>query len=75
MQYIIVSFPDSRLVSVNDVEAGLTNTVIRIGAGKHAFSLGAPTDYEPSEIIEIIDNTNVNEPAMIKFSKKSQNSE
>ena len=67
MQYVEVRFTKNRAVYIDGVENGTTNTILRVGAGTHAFDLGAPNDYDPPEEIRRIQGTNALEPEIIEF--------
>ena len=67
MEYVEVRFSQKRKVYVDGNESGETNKILRIGTGKHAFHLGEPLNYEPQEIIRIIEDTSSLRPEIIIF--------
>lgn len=67
MEYVEVRFARARVVYVDGVENGPTNTILRIGAGTHSFDLGKPHDYDPPEVVRRIHGTNELEPIVIDF--------
>jgi hypothetical protein len=67
MEYVIVEFSSSRKVYVDGRESGSTNTIFRIGAGRHDFHLGTPLNYYPRQIRELVEGTNALAPKVIHF--------
>lgn len=69
MEYIIVKYAKERqrFVYIDGKKAGLLNRLIRVGAGSHRFSLGAPQDYVPADVEMQVQGTNALQPAIIEF--------
>ena len=57
MEYLIVHFPRSRRVKIDDEFNGRTDDVIEIEAGKHVVSLGPPYNFTPDEQTIILKDT------------------
>lgn len=71
MEYLLVHFPRSRRVLVDDEFNGRTNELIELEAGRHTVSLGPPYDnYEPDEYIVILKNTSALDPREVTFELK-----
>ena len=49
MEFLLVHFPRSRRVKVDDEFNGRTEEVIELEAGTHVISLGPPRNFKPSE--------------------------
>jgi len=67
MEYVEVRFSIVRQVNIDGSPGGETNKILRVGAGTHLFDLGSPKDYQPTEITQVIENTNALDPAIIEF--------
>ena len=50
MEYVIVEFPDSRDVFVDDADdpVASTNEMFELEEGTHYFNLGQPINYRPA---------------------------
>lgn len=70
MEYVIVKYPDTRDVYIDDVLNGQTNEILYIDAGTHTFDLGKPEDYLPDEQDVVVSGTNVLTPMEITFTRK-----
>lgn len=69
MEYVIVKYPLSRTVLVDDEDAGLTNEILRMDEGTHTFALDGAKDYKPlSQTLEISGTNSVN-PKGVAFEK------
>lgn len=67
MEYVIVKYPKSRTVLVDDEKAGLTNVILRMDEGTHKFALDGAKDYTPlSQTLEI-KGTNPVSPKEVTF--------
>ncbi|WKE65860.1 hypothetical protein PVT67_00970 [Gallaecimonas kandeliae] len=71
MEYVVVSFPGSREVLIDEQPNGATNEVLRVGAGRHSFSLGGQPDFSPQAVTATISNTSVLQPKVITFEAAS----
>jgi hypothetical protein len=69
LECVEVQFPDDRSVFIDGNESGRTNRLRYVNTGSHRFHLGDPKNYQPSEIIRVIENTSSLTPAIIKFEK------
>ena len=49
MEYLIVHFPRSRRVKVDDEFNGRTDELIELEAGSHLVTLGPPDNFTPEE--------------------------
>ena len=70
MEYVKVTFPTRRLVYIDDEENGYTNTVLRVDAGTHVFSLGNLANFRPASRKLRVADTSVLEPLEVKFFRK-----
>ena len=69
MEYVTVTYPESRRVFVDGVETGNTNTTLRIQEGTHTFNLGEPRDYTPKWRRQVVSGTTSLSPMEISFEK------
>jgi len=69
-QFVIVSFPEDRIVFVDGTPCGRTNTVITVQRGTHAFTLADPQDYSPSSITQLVAGTTHHAPLQLTFTKE-----
>ena len=67
MEYLLVHFPRSRRVKIDDEFNGRTDEVIEIEAGKHVVSLGYPYNFTPEERTIILKDTSEVEPREVSF--------
>lgn len=67
MEFLVVHFPRSRRVLVEDEFNGRTEDLIELEAGRHVVSLGPPYNYTPEERIIIVKNTSELEPREVSF--------
>ena len=70
MEYVKITFPTRRLVYIDDEEGGYTNTVLRVDAGTHLFSLGNVANFRPASRKVTVEDTSVLEPLEVKFFRK-----
>lgn len=72
MEFLLVHFPRSRRVLIDDEFNGRTDEVIELEAGKHIVSLGPPYDnYTPDQHTIILKDTSELEPREVSFDLKS----
>ena len=72
MEYLVVHFPRSRRVLIDDEFNGRTEELIELEAGRHVVSLGPPYDnFTPDQYTIILKNTAVLEPREVSFDLKS----
>ena len=69
MEYVIVRFPESRIVFIDGVEGGITNRSLRVDEGKHTFKLDDPKDYIPNWRRPTVTLTNPIKPMEVFFEK------
>jgi hypothetical protein len=67
MEYLLVTFPRSRRVKIDDEFNGRTGEVIELEAGSHVVSLGPPDNFSPEEQRIILRNTSELDPREICF--------
>ena len=67
MEYLVVHFPRSRRVMIDDEFNGRTEEVIEIEAGRHVVSLGPPNNFTPDQQIIVLKNTAELEPREVSF--------
>ncbi|MGH8616001.1 MAG: hypothetical protein ACREYF_29315 [Gammaproteobacteria bacterium] len=67
MEYLLVKFPRSRRVKVDDEFHGRTDEVVELEAGSHVVSLGPPANFTPSEQRIILKDTSELDPREISF--------
>ena len=67
MEYLIVHFPRSRRVKIDDEFNGRTDELIEVEAGRHVVTLGPPDNFTPDERTVILQNTSELEPREIAF--------
>lgn len=72
MEYLLVHFPRSRRVKIDDAFNGRTDEVIEIEAGKHVVSLGYPYNFTPEERTIILKDTSEVEPREVSFDLLSE---
>ncbi|MBY0574670.1 MAG: PEGA domain-containing protein [Undibacterium sp.] len=70
MEYVIVTYPTSRIVNIDGENGGKTNQVLRVDAGKHQFDLGSMANYTPTFRKINVKDTTVLSPLEIIFNKK-----
>ena len=67
MEYLIVHFPRSRRVKVDDEFNGRTDELIELEAGNHVVTLGPPDNFNPDERRIVLKDTSELEPREINF--------
>lgn len=67
MEYLVVHFPRSRRVKVDDEFNGRTEDLIELEAGSHIVTLGPPDNFIPGERRLILKDTSELEPREISF--------
>lgn len=66
-QYIVVHFPQERVVYCGGVEIGFTNQLLGINGGTHTITLDDPQDYTPPEQVVVVAGTSVAFPLELHF--------
>lgn len=67
MEYLVVHFPRSRRVMIDDEFNGRTEEVIELEAGRHVVSLGPPNNFTPDQQTILLKNTTELEPREVSF--------
>ena len=67
MEYLIVFFPQTREVRVDDVPQGKTNVILQLEAGLYDVTLGPPRDFSPVAQTILLTNTAPADPYRITF--------
>ena len=67
MEYLIVHFPRSRRVKVDDEFNGRTEELIELEPGSHVVTLGPPDNFTPYERRLVLKETSELEPREISF--------
>jgi hypothetical protein len=67
MEYLVVHFPRSRRVTIDEEFNGRTEDVIELEAGRHVVSLGPPYNFTPEDQTIILKDTSKLEPREVSF--------
>jgi hypothetical protein len=67
MENLLVHFPRSRRVKVDDEFNGRTEELIELEAGKHVVTLGPPQNFKPTQQVVVLKNTTPISPREITF--------
>ena len=67
MEYLIVHFPRSRRVKVDEEFNGRTDELIELEPGSHVVTLGPPDNFTPYERRLVLKETSELEPREISF--------
>jgi hypothetical protein len=67
VEYLIVHFPRSRRVKVDDEFNGRTDELIELEPGSHVVTLGPPDNFSPYERRLVLKETSELEPREISF--------
>jgi len=68
-EWILVQFPESRTVLVDDTPTGVTNKAILVQRGTHVVALGGDQNYSPPSITRQVVNTTKANPMLFVFTK------
>lgn len=72
MEFLLVHFPRSRRVLIDDEFNGRTDELIELEAGRHVVSLGPPYDnYRPEMYTITLQDTSELEPREVSFDLKA----
>jgi hypothetical protein len=72
MGWVLVHYPTTRRVLVDDDDLGETNTLLYVGVdGTHTFSLDPPPDFEPDSVTRRVINTTRDLPLELTFKPKA----
>lgn len=69
MEYIRVTYPESRTVYIDGEENGDTGAMLRVEEGRHTINLGDPRDYTPKWRRPVVTGTNSRDPMVIEFER------
>jgi hypothetical protein len=67
MEFLVVHFPRSRRVFVDDVFSGRTDEVIELEAGTHKVALGPPNNFTPATRKIVLRDTSPLTPLEVSF--------
>lgn len=67
---VVVRYPGSRVVYVDNDVCGETNRILVVQTGRHVFALGEPRDYRPTSVEEKVEETTATDPLVIVFRPK-----
>lgn len=67
MEFLLVHFPRSRRVTVDDEFNGRTDELIELEAGTHFISLGPPKNFTPEQRKVVLKDTDPVSPREISF--------
>ena len=67
MEYLIVHFPRSRRVKIDDEFNGRTEELIELEAGTHIVTLGPPDNFTPSQRKIVLADTDPLSPREVSF--------
>ncbi len=69
MQFVVVSFPESRSVLSGGNAVGPTNQTLALNGGTHTFTLSDPPDYAPPAQQVTVAGTSASQPLMLAFTR------
>jgi hypothetical protein len=67
MEYLLVTYPEERDVTIDSVVAGLTNQIITLEAGTYTVSLAPPRNFAPRSQTVTVEDTAPLEPLEVVF--------
>ncbi len=67
MEYIKVTYPESRTVYIDGEENGDTGAILRVEEGTHTINLGDPRDYKPKWRRPVVTDTTSRDPMIVEF--------
>ena len=67
MEFLVVHFPRSRRVKVDDEFNGRTEELIELEAGTHEISLGPPDNFKPGKRKIVLADTDPVSPMEVSF--------
>jgi hypothetical protein len=67
MEFVVVTFSNTRSVNVDGAPRGQTGQLLRLQAGTHNFDLGTPLDYAPVNVMTPVRGTTAAAPMVIAF--------
>lgn len=66
-EFLLVNFPESRLLVINEVLQGRTNIVVRLEAGTYDIALAGRRDFSPDSQRVTLRFTAITNPAELTF--------
>lgn len=69
MQYLLITFPEQRVIIIDEIEQGITNDVLELEQGTHTATLKGPSDFDPKMREFILRRTSELNPKVIRFEK------
>lgn len=67
MEFVVVTFTNTRSVNIDGAPRGRTGQLLRLQAGTHNFDLGTPPDYAPANVMAPVRGTTATAPMIIAF--------
>lgn len=67
MEYLLVTFRESRGVVVDGVREGFTNEVLELEMGTHEITLMPPADFTPDKHEIVLRRTTAISPKVVAF--------
>ena len=71
MEFVVVTFSNTRSVNVDGAPRGQTGQLLRLQAGTHNFDLGTPLDYAPVNVMTPVRGTTAAAPMVIAFMSRA----
>jgi hypothetical protein len=72
-EYLLVRFPETRIVLIDGVPQGKTNLVLSLEAGVHTVALDPDTGLSQPEQSVVLDKTTAGEPLIVTFQATQAN--
>jgi len=69
MEFVLVRYPEDRMVLVDGEERGITSVILRTNRGTHRFDLGEPVEYQPESVEIYVGGTSSIKPREVIFEK------
>ena len=70
MEWVMVTYPRTRDVFVDDELCGQTNVLMAVGPGTQRIDLGVPLDYVPRQRVVTVTGTSPGVPREVPFLPK-----
>lgn len=67
MEYVLVTFPTNRFVTIDGEKSGTTNQTLMVQRGHHVLSMMGIRNYTPPEQEVLVSNTREDDPKTIEF--------
>jgi hypothetical protein len=72
IEYLLVAFPEQRIVLADDDKVGFTNHTLMLPAGTYAITLDGG-GYTPDSVEVVLTDTSVVKPKVVSFALLSAN--